>query len=175
MQGEARLLAITSMWGNSRPAKRSYRDGRGLATLSMHDGRLKWAVGALSLLGLGFNHYIAPSLGSGGALSHATMVAGLDGCFPVTEQKQSLAPVAGSYDVLVLSRWSLNGLCAVRGRAHPACRLPGPQGQPAAAAAPLPADDVTTVIRGLWPVRSACHEEDPGNEAHQVTVAMPPL
>jgi len=78
---------------------------------------------------------------------------GKDGCFPVDAQKANKAPVSGAYDILLLARWSLDGLCAVHEDRLPIC-----------ARARHP-NEVTTTIRGLWPVRSSCldYEEFSGH------------
>ena len=77
---------------------------------------------------------------------HPVLAAkGPDGCYSLPAQKASHLPADGPYDVLVLSRSNLNGICAVRPNL-PVCRN-----------RVLPDDDVTTKISGLWPTRSSCH------------------
>jgi hypothetical protein len=43
------------MWGSGKPAKKTYKDGRGLNQVSLGDAQLKWVLAGLVLLGLLFN------------------------------------------------------------------------------------------------------------------------
>jgi hypothetical protein len=77
---------------------------------------------------------------------------GSDGCFPVKEQKKSLAAAPGHYNVLLLARWSINGLCAVDSD-RPVCSV-------VKQLMMNTSSEITTTVRGLWPVREGCGRED---------------
>jgi hypothetical protein len=77
-----------------------------------------------------------------------------DGCFPVKAQKKSLASAPGDYDVFLLARWNLNGLCAVDSD-RPVCRTS------------VRSSQVTTSVRGMWPIRERCGRDvDEGAVGH---------
>jgi hypothetical protein len=113
--------------------------------------KLRCAVAALAAGAL----YLASHLGRGlsGVAPHV-LEQGPDGCYPLPAQLASRAPVAGSYDVFLVRRAVVNGLCAVD-PARPLC---------ASVHAALAADDVTTTVRGFYGIRASCHA--PGSEGY---------